>query len=59
MPADSGRSVGCMGTIGNQTIVVGIGGSADSDAALDWAVADVDRAVGGLVDLSARADTSS
>ncbi len=29
-----------MDTIGNQTIVVGIDGSANSDAALDWAVAE-------------------
>ena len=32
-----------MDSIGNQTIVVGIDGSANSDAALDWAVAEASR----------------
>lgn len=32
-----------MDSIGNQTIVVGIDGSANSDAALDWAVAEATR----------------
>lgn len=32
-----------MNTIGNQTIVVGIDGSVNSDAALDWAVAEATR----------------